>query len=233
MKNKECNTMPDKKLKRIMAIISISSTVIVVIVPIIASRTFNIPTILCFPCILIPYILILNAIIKMLKRSKYQSALNILEKEIQKEEENKKERKPSISTLTIATIGTLFFAITNFILLAKDIHTAHAKGQGMAGHIPELIILVTITMCAICLLVIVLNVFKGKVFDKINSRAISAIGWIVLISTIVQSHYWESTSMVTTSTSGFFLMLLGTIIIFFGSLFNIAIKYKEEQDLTI
>lgn len=71
----------------------------------------------------------------------------------------------------------------------------------------------------------------GVVF--MNSNLMYIIGATLILSTILQTQLWETTEMIPNLTVAMYYYLFGVLVMFFGKLFNIAIKIKEEQDLTI
>lgn len=81
--------------------------------------------------------------------------------------------------------------------------------------------------------IIAYNVKKKKIFTYTNARLIYGIGAIVIFSIVIQNHYWEITTMLPNDTVALNYSLLGVFIFFFGKVFDISVKMKEEQDLTI
>ena len=95
--------------------------------------------------------------------------------------------------------------------------------------------LVTAVICTILIGIIAYNIKRKRVFIKTNAHLVQAIGWIVVASSIaipmiskdfVDIHYVVSYPLL-------YLMLLGFFIVAIGYVFQLAIKMKEEQDLTI
>ena len=95
--------------------------------------------------------------------------------------------------------------------------------------------LVTAVTCTILIGIIAYNIKRKRVFIKTNAHLVQAIGWIVVASSIaipmisknfVDIHYIVSYPLQ-------YLMLLGFFIVAIGYVFQLAIKIKEEQDLTI
>ena len=95
--------------------------------------------------------------------------------------------------------------------------------------------LVTAVICTILIGIIAYNIKRKRVFIKTNAHLVQAIGWIVVASSIaipmisknfVDIHYVVSYPLQ-------YLMLLGFFIVAIGYVFQLAIKIKEEQDLTI
>ena len=62
---------------------------------------------------------------------------------------------------------------------------------------------------------------------------IYGVGVTLIISTVTQVEVWDSTVMVPNITVSIYFSLLGMFIIFLGKLFEIAIKIKKENDMTV
>jgi hypothetical protein len=62
---------------------------------------------------------------------------------------------------------------------------------------------------------------------------IYGVGVTLIISAVTQGEIWDSTLMVPNSTVAIYFSLLGMFIIFLGKLFEIAIKIKKENDMTV
>ena len=106
------------------------------------------------------------------------------------------------------------------------------KNDDIALKICELTTMVT---CTILIGIIAYNIKRKQVFIKTNARLIQVIGWVVVASGIAipmismnfdDIHY-------AASYPREYLMLLGFFIVAIGYVFQLAIKIKEEQDLTI
>jgi hypothetical protein len=106
------------------------------------------------------------------------------------------------------------------------------KSDDIALKICELI---TMLICTILIGIIAYNIKRKQVFIKANARLVQFIGWVVVASSIaipmisknfVDIHYIVSYPLQ-------YLMLLGFFIVAIGYVFQLAIKMREEQDLTI
>jgi hypothetical protein len=62
---------------------------------------------------------------------------------------------------------------------------------------------------------------------------IYGVGVTLIISTMLQNEIWDSTLMVPNSTLTSYFYLFGMFFIFLGKLFEIAIKIKKENDMTV
>ena len=148
----------------------------------------------------------------------------------QKEERQKNEQmKASIFCIYFISIIGLAYSIAKGAYIIKDI-TADIPFKTL---IPSLIETQTLTLCSIFILLISINVRKRQIFTLKNTRYIDCIGYTVLLSTYIQHYYWDTTEMVPNMTVRHYFYLFALFIIFFGRLFAIAVKMREEQDLTI
>ena len=95
--------------------------------------------------------------------------------------------------------------------------------------------LVTAVTCTILIGIIAYNIKRKQVFIKANARLVQLIGWVVMISSIVtpmiSMHFDDFRYVVGHPLQ--YLMQLGFFIVAIGYVFQLAIKIKEEQDLTI
>ena len=98
---------------------------------------------------------------------------------------------------------------------------------------PMLYISLTLLACSILVVIIAYNVYKKRIFTRTNAKLIYSIGAILIFSIIIQNHYWETTTMLPNDTVALNFSLFGAFIIFFGRVFHIGVRIKEEQDLTI
>ena len=99
--------------------------------------------------------------------------------------------------------------------------------------VPDLMGILTLLACSILIAIMAYNVKKKKIFTRTNAKLIYAIGAIIIFSVVIQNHYWETTTMLPNNTVAMNFSLFGVFIIFFGRVFDIGVKMKEEQDLTI
>ncbi len=166
-----------------------------------------------------------------LEKSRYKTEMDAMEKEAEEEEkkEAEKEEKPQIWSLAILSFSAVIWA------MAEGTETVinMIKAKSFVMFIPEFLSFMTLLIIGLLLAKISWNVRKGKVFTKSNYSLIYCIALTVVISVVVQLHYWDATPMIPNSTVGMYFLAFGMIILFLGSLFRIAIKIKNDQDLTI
>ena len=87
-------------------------------------------------------------------------------------------------------------------------------------------------VCCIFIGIIVFNVSRKRIFDRRNSICIYGVGAAIIIGHILQIQLMGDAPIADTDVLVYY-SLLGIFIIFFGGLFDIAVKMKNEQDLTI
>ena len=106
------------------------------------------------------------------------------------------------------------------------------KNDDIALKICEL---TTMAICTVLIGFIAYNIKRKQVFIKANARLVQLIGWVVMISSIVTTmismHFDDIRYVVGHPLQ--YLMQLGFFIVAIGYVFQLAIKIKEEQDLTI
>ena len=88
------------------------------------------------------------------------------------------------------------------------------------------------TICGLCIFLILRNVKKEEVFVYQNSSLIQTIGVLIALNGLFQvTLSWVTPEGVPTSYRIF--VLLGVFIIFMGYLFKMGVRMREEQELTI
>ena len=113
----------------------------------------------------------------------------------------------------------------------------HFQGGGFKSDDIALKIceLTTMVICTVLIGFIAYNIKRKQVFIKANARLVQLIGWVVMTSSIVTpmiSRHFDDTHYVVVYPIQY-LMQLGFFIVAIGYVFQLAIKMKEEQDLTI
>ena len=95
--------------------------------------------------------------------------------------------------------------------------------------------LITMIICTILIGIIAYNIKQKRIFIKANARLVQLIGWAVVTSSIaipmISKNYVDINYVVSYPLQ--YLMQLGFFIVAIGYVFQLAIKIKEEQDLTI
>ena len=227
------NMDPKKKVTWIInSVMTLSVIALVAIVHYIKAK-YNLPTLVLYACcmpILIGGIILLS---KWLERSKWKDTVEEMNKKCEKEEEKSKPIPGSFGLILLAII-CLGFSIGNGIDLTTGIFSnAYEPEHFLKVIVPDCIGVSTLLACSAIISLIAYNVMKKKIFTSANAKLIYSIGAIVIVSVIIQNHYWETTTMMPNDTVGMIFALFGAFIVFFGRVFAIGVKMKEEQDLTI
>ena len=172
---------------------------------------------------------------KIIERSRYSKEFEEVNRELEKEEEMKsaKEERPGFRSLAIVAVIAMICAVAKAVETVKLMISDYSNGLPINAHLPQCINILTLLVCGIFIAIILYNVSKRRVFDSRNSFCIYGVGATIIISTLLQSELWEATPMIPNDTVMMYYMIFGIFIVFFGKLFDIAVKLKKEQDLTI
>ncbi len=195
-------------------------------------KLVNFPTVLFYVCLPLVVVLMANLTMTILEKTRYKGEIDRMEKEAEEEEENEstgKNEKPRIWSIGLFAALALIWAVIEGVGTSSDM----IKAKSFIAYIPDMICALTLLVIGLLLAGITYNVWKGRVFTETNSRLIYLIAVTLTVSVIIQLHYWDSTPMIPNETVGMYFMGFGIMTAFFGSLFNIAIKMKNDQDLTI
>ena len=96
---------------------------------------------------------------------------------------------------------------------------------------------INLAVCAICswlTFLIIREVKQRRVFTRLNAQYITLIGCAATFGGIAQNVVVNLVYEDTTNHSGdMTYLVLGLLLLFIASLFNIGIRMKEEQELTI
>ena len=225
---------PEKKVKRIIYTVMVLLA-IALLAPIHYIRmNYNIPPFILLILMIPLYIGAINLFGKWLTKGKWKDTFNEMEEKAKEEEKKKKPKEtPDIFSISVFAFFCLGYAIYNGINIANDIFINYSKGIDYNEILPNCINIATLMICSILIGIIAYNVKKRKVFSHTNSKLIYGVGITLVFSIIIQDHYWDITTMIPNMEVKSYLYLLAFFIIFFGKLFDIAVKMKEEQDLTI
>ncbi len=232
MKEEKTST---KRIKRIINVFAAIWSIVLVAAVIYFRIKSDIPALLLYMCMGIVYVGGLLVFQKVLEHSRMKKELEEANRECEEEEESKNavDEKPDHLTLTIVALIGFFMAISGCVDIVSGIISTSANGLALQEYLPKCVEILTLLVCCTFIAVILYNVSKRRVFDKRNSFCIYGVGVAIITSTLLQNECWETTTMLPNGNVTFYYMLFGTFIIFFGRLFDIAIKLKKEQDLTI
>ena len=172
---------------------------------------------------------------KIIERSRYSKEFEEANRELEKEEEMKsaKDERPGFRSLAIVAVIAMICAVAKAVETVKLMISDYNNGLPINAHLPQCINILTLLVCGIFIAIILYNVSKRRVFDSRNSFCIYGVGATIIISTLLQSELWTTTPMIPNDTVMMYYMIFGIFIVFFGKLFDIAVKLKNEQDLTI
>ncbi len=180
------------------------------------------------PLCMVPLMLGAYILVGQILNKRYKKEMEELEAE-EEAEEKRKHDKPKVYNLFFLSFVLIVVAVIDGVDVVVDM----IENESFSEFLPDFIGFITMLTVGGLIVGIVYNVWKGKIFYSRNSTLLNLIGATFIISAIAQNHYWEATTMIPNTTVFMYFILFGGIIIFFGSLFDIAIKIKEEQDLTI
>ena len=146
------------------------------------------------------------------------------------QDSTKKETRYITSLPERAIFWTICLCI--LILLGRD-GTLKDKPEIIVNNICECVILL---ICSVLISIIAYNAKRKRIFIKANAHLIKAIGIIVSLSgfliSLICNHLFD-VSWTFYYYPKYYLMIIGMFIAAIGYIFQIAIKIKEEQDLTI
>ena len=223
----------EKKVNWIIHTVMILMAIALIVLNHYIKVIFDIPVPIIYMCTLPLFIGGIILLSKWLERSKWKDTVEEMNKKCEKEEEKSKSI-PGIFGLILFAILCLGFSIGNGIDLVGGIFSnVHEPEHFLKVIAPDCIGVFTLLACSVIISIIAYNVMKKKIFTSVNAKLIYSIGAIVIVSVIIQNHYWETTTMIPNDTVGLIFALFGLFIVFFGRVFAIGVKMKEEQDLTI
>ena len=169
------------------------------------------------------------------RNEKIKEMEKVLEEDIKEKEQKeiKQGKKPSTFSLLLIAIVCLIYSIVKGVEIVRLIFVTNSVHIPFKETLPNCIEALTCMICSIFIALIANNARKRKIFIHSNAKLISSVGIVLLLSTYIQSYYWDTTIMLPNMTVRHYFYLFSLFIIFFGRVFAIAIKMKEEQDLTI
>lgn len=225
---------PKKKVNWIIHTVTILMAIALVALVHYTKTIYDLPTIVLYACYMPLFIGGQILFSKWLENSKWKDTVEEMEKEAEKEEE-KSRWIPGSFGLILFVLICLGYSTYNAMDIIEGIFSNQYEPElFLKTIVPDCIGLLTLLACSILIAIIAYNVIiKKKVFTSTNARLIFSIGAIVIFSVIIQNHYWETTTMLPNDTVAMNFGLFGAFIVFFGRVFAIGVKMKEEQDLTI
>lgn len=234
MKTDEKNGKSVKKITRIINILSVSWLIILSVGVFFLRIKTNIFPVLLYCCMGVLYIGGLIVFQKVIEHSSLKEEFEEANRECEKEEATKtlSDEKPDLRSLAAMALLAFIIAIFDTIGIVRTMIATHSQGQPIQEYLPQCADSLTILTCCIFIAVILVNVSRKRIFDRRNSICIYGVGVTVIFSYLLQNHLWGDTIMTNLNT-GVFYSLLGVLILFFGRLYDIAVKMKKEQDLTI
>ena len=172
---------------------------------------------------------------KYFSKGKWKDSMDELERECEEEErrEEKKVEKSNVTLMWIVLIVCMIIAVGDTIEITGRIILRSYGGNPVKELLPEVFGPLTMAICAVFIVIILFNVNRNRVFDHTNVKMIYGVGVTLIISTMLQTEIWDSTLMVPNSTLTSYFYLFGMFFIFLGKLFEIAIKIKKENDMTV
>lgn len=224
-----------KKITRIVNAFAIIWGVVLFAIVICIRTKTDWPAILLYLCMGLAYVGGLLLFQKIIERSRYKKDFEDANRELEKEEKMKsaKDESPGFGSLLIVAVVALLCAVSDAVETVNFIISDYSNALPINVHLPQCINILTLFACGIFIAVILYNVSKHRVFDIKNSFCIYGVGATIISSTLLQSELWAITPMIPNGNVEMYYMIFGIFIIFFGKLFDIAVKLKNEQDLTI
>lgn len=147
----------------------------------------------------------------------------IMEKKI-----SQKKQITMFGSLTIAYSGMLI-GILRFCLEIADVFLLDKVFN--YDTLTRLIIYICIIISAISIVRFLKNVDKGFVFDKKNIYPLRFFAWTVILTGVILTVINSISD--SSSQTYIFYLLIGIFINILSEVFNLGVKMKEEQELTI
>ena len=234
MKTNNKDGKSTKKITKIITIFSVSWQIILFAAVIILRVKTDIPALLLYGCMGVLYVGGLLGLQKGLENSRLKHEFEEANRECEEEEAKKTsaDEKPDFFSLLIIAVFALIYAVSNAVDLAQNMISAHSSGIPVSEFLPQCMNILTLLICCIFVGIIVFNVSRKRIFDRSNSICIYGVGAAIIFGNILQIQLMGDAPTADTDALVYY-SLLGILIIFFGRLFDIAVKMKKEQDLTI
>ena len=234
MKTNNKDGKSTKKIARIITIFSVIWQIILFAAVIILRVKTDIPALLLYGCMGVLYVGGLLGFQKGLENSRLKLEFEEANRECEEEEAKKTsaDEKPDFFTLMAIAIFALIYSVSNAVDLVQNMISAHSADIPLSQYLPQFADTLTLLICCILIGIIVFNVSRKRIFDRRNSICIYGVGAAIIFGHILQIQLMGDAPTADTDVLVYY-SLLGIFIIFFGRLFDIAVKMKNEQDLTI
>ena len=223
-----------KKITKIITIFSVIWQIILFAAVIILRVKTDIPALLLYGCMGVLYVGGLLGFQKGLENSRLKHEFEEANRECEEEEAKKTsaDEKPDFFTLLVIAIFALIYSVSNAVDLVQNMISAHSADIPLSQYLPQFADTLTLLVCCIFIGIIAFNVSRKRIFDRRNSICIYGVGAAIIFGHILQIQLMGDAPTADTDVLVYY-SLLGIFIIFFGRLFDIAVKMKNEQDLTI
>ena len=227
--------MEKKKLKRMITWSTILVETILLAIGLVVRHIYDVPWVIIALFYVPLLVLSLALLSKYFSKGKWKDTMDELEQEAEEEEKREEEKTqiPKIGLMWLVVCVSLFIAVGDTIDISGRIILHNQGGSSLAELLPELLGVLTIAICTVFIAIILFNVRRNRIFDQTNARMVYGVGATLIISAVTQVEVWDSTVMVPNSTVSIYFSLLGMFIIFLGKLFEIAVKIKKENDMTV
>mgnify|MGYP001524100292 FL=1 len=153
-----------------------------------------------------------------------------------------KQKEPKEPKRRIALIMNVLFYFCGLCIgggIVRNLTLCYELGKDDTANfiwhiLPESVTMLVMTICGLCIFLILRNVKKEEVFVYQNSSLIQTIGVLIALNGLFQvTLSWFTPEGVPTDTSYRIFVLLGVFIIFMGYLVKMGVRMREEQELTI
>lgn len=227
--------MEKKKLKRMITWSTILVETLLIAIGMAVHIIYDVSYLLVCFCIFPLMLMAMILLSKYFSKGKWKNPMDELERECEEEEKRKemKVEKSNVTLMWIVLIVSLIIAVGDTIDITGRVILRSQGGSPVTELISEVFGPLTMAICAVFIVKILFNVSRNKVFDHTNVKMIYGVGVTLIISTMLQTEIWDSTLMVPNSTLTSYFYLFGMFFIFLGKLFEIAIKIKKENDMTV
>lgn len=227
--------MEKKKLKRMITWSTILVETVLAAIGMAVHIIYDVSYLLVCFCLFPLMLLAMILLSKYFSKGKWKDSMDELERECEEEErrEEKKVEKSNVTLMWIVLIVCMIIAVGDTIEITERIILRSYGGNPVKELLPEVFGPLTMAICAVFIVIILFNVNRNRVFDHTNVKMIYGVGVTLIISTMLQNEIWDSTLMVPNSTLTSYFYLFGMFFIFLGKLFEIAIKIKKENDMTV